>query len=143
MSRIRHVALCVFRHEGKILVMMGRDPLSREPFFRPLGGSVEFGEKAAEAARREIMEEVGEEITQPVLLGVLENVFDYGGRTLHEIVFVFEARFADPGVYHRERLEAVEADGTPLDVKWVSVDGGAGEPPLYPTGLRDLLDGAA
>ncbi len=139
MSRIRPVALCVFRKEGKILVMMGRDPLSREPFFRPLGGSVEFGEVAADAARREILEEVSEEITQPELLGVLESIFDYGGRLLHEIVFVFEAHFADPRVYEREKLEAVEADGTPLEVKWVSLEGGVGEPPIRPKGLRALL----
>ncbi len=122
--------------------MMGRDPLSREPFSRPLGGSVEFGERAADAARREILEEVGEEITEPELLGVLESIFDYGGRLLHEIVFVFEARFADPRVYEREKLQATEADGTPLDVKWVSVEGGAGEPPLCPRGLRALLERA-
>ncbi len=124
--------------------MEGRDPLTRQPFYRPLGGSVEFGERAVDAVRREIREEVGEEIAEPSFLGVIENVFTYGGLPHHEIVFVFEARFADAGVCDRGKLTAVEADGTPLDVKWVSpAESGDGVPPLYPKGLRALLDGGA
>ncbi|HXI02331.1 MAG TPA: NUDIX domain-containing protein [Candidatus Saccharimonadales bacterium] len=139
-ERIRPVALCVLRRDGRMLVMEGKDPLSREPFLRPLGGTVEFGERAEEAVRREILEELGEEIGSPRRLGVLENIFHYGGRTNHEIVFVFEAEFRDPGVYEREHLEAVEADGTPLKVRWVeSAAIGAQGPPLYPAGLDALV----
>ena len=59
-----------------------RDP----PFQRPLGGHVEFGEYALDTVRREFREELGQELTDVRLLGVLENIFGWRGGTEHELV---------------------------------------------------------
>lgn len=44
MSRIRPLAICVFRHQDRILVAEGYDPVKDEHFYRPLGGGNEFGD---------------------------------------------------------------------------------------------------
>lgn len=41
---IRPLAICVFRHAGRILVAEGTDEVKGETFYRPLGGAIEFGE---------------------------------------------------------------------------------------------------
>src|SRR6476646_4210584 len=93
--------------DGALLVsehVDSRDP----PFHRPLGGHVEFGEYAIDTVHREFGEEIGEALTGVRLAGVLENIFQWGGATQHEIVFVFTAAFADEAAY--DRPERVIAD---------------------------------
>ena len=80
MPSIRLLAICAFRHPNRILVGRGFDEQKKEAFFRPHGGAVEFGERAVDALRREIREELGAEIQNPVQLGVLENLFTYRAR---------------------------------------------------------------
>lgn len=110
-----------------------------DTFYGPLGGGVEFGEYAEEAMRREMREELGVELADVQLLGVLENVFTYDGRPGHEIAFVLEARLADERLYTREVLHAVEG-ATAFAARWVPLATFArGGPPLYPEGLYDLL----
>jgi len=143
--RPRVVALCVFRDHGRILVFESYDRVTNETFFRPLGGGVEFGEYAADAVVREIREELGAEITGVVLLGVLENMFEYEGDPHHEVLFVFDARLADAALYSRPELSAVEANGTPLQAVWKTLGEfvAPGHPPLYPSGLTELLTRSA
>jgi len=139
-AAIRPKAVCVVRRGGQVLVSGARDSAKGETFYGPLGGGIEFGEHAADAVRREMMEELGAEIVDVRLLGVLENVFTYEGRPGHEIVFVFIARFADQSLYDRDELRWTESDGTEWLAEWVPLERfAAGGPPLYPTGLYDLL----
>lgn len=138
MPRIRTIALCVFRNADRILVSHGYDSVKRERFLRPLGGGVEFGERAADALRREIREEVGAEIGPPELLGVLQNVFTYAGSPGHEIVFVFDARFRDASFYEKEEIAFVEGDRERA-ATWQPLDAVDAGPPLYPDGLLSLL----
>ena len=56
-------------------------------FHRPLGGHVEFGECALDTVHREFREEIGQALTAVALAGVLENIFERGDATQHEIVF--------------------------------------------------------
>ena len=137
MSKIRHVAICIFRHRGRILVGRGYDEVKKEHFFRPLGGGVEFGEQAAEAIRREIREELGLEIEDPIQLGVIENRFEYCGKPGHEIVFVFDARFADPDIYTQREIPINEA-GWDGPAQWLNLETPC-PTPLYPQSLEDLL----
>ncbi len=126
--------------DGRVLVARGVDPATGEPFYRPLGGGVEFGETAAAAVRREIMEELGASIDAPTQLGVLENVFEYAGRPGHEIVFVFDARFSDPSMYQRPELPVTETGSGWRAARWMSIEAlAAGAEPLYPDGLLSLL----
>ena len=137
----RHIAICVFRDGGRILVARGYDDVKHEHFFRPLGGAVEFGELAADALHREIKEELGLDIMELVQLGVLENRFEYQGKPGHEVVFVFDARFVDSSIYASREVPIFEPgwDGA---AEWLSLE----EPsplPIYPQGLVELLRGGA
>jgi ADP-ribose pyrophosphatase YjhB (NUDIX family) len=136
---IRVLAIGVFRHGNRILVSEGIDPTTGKRFYRPLGGALEFGEWAADALRREIVEELDLAIEQPTLLGVLENHFTYDGRAGHEIVFAFDARFVDASAYERDELPFIEGTlrGTAC---WIDLnDLRSGSKPVYPDGLLDLL----
>jgi ADP-ribose pyrophosphatase YjhB (NUDIX family) len=134
-DRIRVLAIGVFSVGDRVLLARGIDPESGEPFYRPLGGGVEFGEQAAQALRREIAEELGAAIGEPRLLGVLENLFRYAGRPGHEIVFVFDAAFDDPSWYDRQALPVTEAGTGWEDARWISL------PTLAASGGRVVPDG--
>lgn len=136
--RVKAVAVC--RHQGRVLVERGYDRVAGRRFYRPIGGHVDFGERAAEAVVREWDEEYGLALVEPRLLGVVENVFTYEGRPGHEVVFVFQARIADPGVYARHRVVGVDTEGRRHEAVWVPLaelaEGGI---PLSPDGLLALL----
>jgi ADP-ribose pyrophosphatase YjhB (NUDIX family) len=137
---IRVLAIGVFRVGDRVLVARGIDPASGEPFYRPLGGGVEFGERAATALRREIEEELGAAIEHPRLLGVLENLFEYDGEPRHEIVFVFDARFSDAAWYERAELPVTEAGTGWEPARWVTLQAlAAGAERVVPDGLFSLL----
>src|SRR4029077_20578498 len=89
----------VRRPDGSMLVGENTDPTTGVLFHRPLGGSVEFGERAVDAIVREIREELGCGLVEPVLLGVIENRFSYDGEPGHDVVFVFEGALDDPDIY--------------------------------------------
>jgi ADP-ribose pyrophosphatase YjhB (NUDIX family) len=137
---IRLIAIGLFRQDTRILVAPGYDEVKRERFFRPLGGAIEFGEAAAEALRREIREELGLEIHDPVQLAVLENRFEYRGTPGHEVVFVLDAAFVDRSVYEQTTVP-IREPGWDGPAEWIDVS----RPlpcPLYPEGLEGLLNGA-
>jgi len=128
-NRIRPIAICVFQHQNRILVFEAYDHVKDEIFYRPLGGSIEFGEHSSIAVAREIKEELGAEIC---------NLSFLGG---HEFVQVYEAEFVDPEFYQRESLDAFEDDGSKMKVVWKDIEFFKnGKAPLYPTGLFELLE---
>jgi len=74
-------------------------------------------------------------------LDVLENFFTYEGRVGREIVFVFEARLADPTLCAESSFEVVDSDGARHQVGWVDfVTLAPGEVRLYPPGLLELME---
>ncbi len=104
------------------------------PFQRPLGGHVEFGEYALDTIHREFLEEIGQRLIDVRLLGVLENIFGWHGGTEHEVVFIFDAAFADAAAYEIEEQTILDQPDT--RVLWRAAD--AVSPPLYPAGLKEL-----
>jgi 8-oxo-dGTP pyrophosphatase MutT (NUDIX family) len=127
--------------DGALLVGEASDPATGLVFQRGLGGHVEFGELASETVARELMEELGMEVRVGELLGVFENRFQFDGNPGHEIVFVLATDFLDPAAYELEQFEFLDADDAattlPL-VIWRPAN--AATPPLYPTGVEQLLD---
>ncbi len=139
-NAIRPIAICVFRHDGRILVAEGFDPLKQQAFYRPLGGAIEMGEYSAATVERELSEELGTAVVDLRFLGVLENIFTYDGQLGHEIVMVYDGAFADRSLYERPSLNGREDDGIPFRSVWLRLsDLGPDSPPLYPDGLIDLL----
>jgi ADP-ribose pyrophosphatase YjhB (NUDIX family) len=129
-------AMAVVRRprDGALLVSEHVDS-GDPPFQRPLGGHVEFGEYAIDTVRREFGEEIGQELTEVRLLGVLENIFGWQGGTEHEVVFIFTAAFAAASAYEIEEQRIL--DNPDRRVLWRPAN--AVSPPLYPAGLTGLI----
>jgi 8-oxo-dGTP pyrophosphatase MutT (NUDIX family) len=142
MRHIRAIAICVFRDGSRILVGDGYDPTKRELFYRPPGGGIHFGESSEAALRREIREELGVEIRNPRLLGVLENLFTFDSKQGHEIVFVYDAELEDRALYGLETFQGRESNGQSFSALWINLDSiSPQDPPVYPEGLVELLRG--
>lgn len=144
--RIRPLALCVFRRGDLIFVSRGYDKSKGETFYRPIGGKIEFGETARDAVTREVMEELGEAVTDIRYIGALENIFVYEGKPGHEIVMVFDGRFVDDSLNCDDVVLVGEDDGDVLyEATWRTLDSFRGDdtPPLYPAGLLELIDSDA
>jgi len=138
-GRIRPLAICVFRRGDRILVAEGYDPVKRTTFYRPLGGAIEFGERAEQSLARELREELDAEITQLKYLATLENIFTYNGQRGHEIVLVFDGAFVDRSIYERD-LVGHEDDGSTFRAVWKSLgEFGMGQAILFPEGLQELI----
>ena len=105
---IRVLAIALMRRGDEILVSTDFDPIKGDHYSRPLGGGVEFGEYAELAIAREIREELGAEIENIRLFTVIENLFTLEGCPSHEIVFVYDAEFADKSLYERDELAGYE-----------------------------------
>ncbi|WLE00055.1 NUDIX domain-containing protein [Agrobacterium leguminum] len=127
----RFLAFEVYDHEGRVKGV------------RPLGGSVEFGEKAEDAVVREFREEIDTDVS--VIAGpmVLENVFVHEGEPRHEVLFIFDLAFPRGAFDGWERIRFKEDDGTSMVAAWydpreLDIDGG---PELYPKGLKFQLIG--
>ena len=139
-GKIRPIAIGIFRHNDAILVAEGYDSIKGQTFYRPLGGTIEFGERSDQTVMREIREELGAKITSLRYLGTIENIFTYNGETGHEIVLIYEGEFADQALYNMAVVSAQEDDGSPFKAVWKSLrDFQHGEAPLYPSGLMELL----
>ena len=154
-NHIRAIAICLFRHGNQLLVAEGYDEVKRQTFYRPLGGTIEFGEYSHQTILREIREELGAEVDHVTYLFTLENVFTHNGQPGHEIIMIYDGAFTDETLYRRERLEASEDNGQPFVARWMTLDafarvardaraageasGQSGDPPLYPTGLLERL----
>lgn len=135
---IRVIAICLFLHDRRLLVTEGVDTTTGERFARPLGGGLEPGEHSSAALAREIREELHQEIRDLHLLGVLENHFTYEGKPGHEIVFVYDGRFADTSLYQLDQLPFFEP-GWPSAPRWRHLDSFHGDCKLVPAGLLALL----
>jgi len=145
-GKVRAIALCIFQKDGRILAARGYDPVKNQVFYRPLGGTIEFGEPAALTVVREIQEELNLESTGIHYLVTLENIFTFAGKSGHEIVLIFDGAFVDPSVYQQAVLHGNEGNNEPILAEWIKIDdystGNTGaNPPLYPTGLYELIRG--
>lgn len=140
MQHIRAKSVCIFRQEDKILLTEGYDPTKDEHYLIPVGGGIDFGETSAEAARREVMEEIGAEIHSLQLLGVLENIFIFNGTPGHEIVFVYEAGLVDKNLYLRTEIQGIESNGAALKANWFNLtEIKDGILKVYPSGIHTIL----
>lgn len=138
-DKIRVIAICVFRNGDRILAAEYYDAVTKKVFRRPLGGTVEFGERSDASMIREIREEINAEVTDLRYLGTLENIFVYEGQKGHEIVQVYDAHFVDENMYNKEIIQGIE-QAAPLRAVWVNWETvGPDAPPLYPSTLPKLL----
>jgi ADP-ribose pyrophosphatase YjhB (NUDIX family) len=138
-QRIRPIAIGVIRRGVELLVAAVTDDAGGIKGWRPPGGGIEPGERAADALRREIVEELSLAIGEPRLLAVIESIFEHHGALGHEIVFAFEMTFAAPDAYRREVFDFSDG-GFACQARWIEIERfRAGEQRLFPLGLIDKL----
>ncbi|MGB3669798.1 MAG: NUDIX domain-containing protein [Phormidesmis sp.] len=112
-QRIRPISLGLIEHEGHVFVSPGADPKTREPFYRFLGGGIDFGETSEAALAREFVEEIQATLTDIEYVTCLDNIFVYNGKPGHELIQLFRARFVDSQFYQLDRtFRLVEGDRT-------------------------------
>jgi 8-oxo-dGTP pyrophosphatase MutT (NUDIX family) len=137
---VRAIAICVLKRDDDIFVFEGYDISKGETFYRPLGGTIEFGERSSQTVRREMREEINAEIKNTIYLGALESIFIHEGQPGHEIVLVYKADFSDASLYNKEFVMGQEGDGKQFKALWKPlVDFTSEQTPLYPDGLLELL----
>jgi 8-oxo-dGTP pyrophosphatase MutT (NUDIX family) len=139
-GQVRAIALGVFRQGEQILVAEYYDPSRRLTFYRPLGGTIEFGEHSRQTVEREIREEIGAEVVDLCYLGTLENLFVHNGQQGHEIVLLYEGTFVDRAIYDVESVTACDDGDLLLKAVWKPLSSFGPSVPLYPDGLLELLN---
>lgn len=138
--QVRPLAICVFRNGDRILVGEGYDSVKKQRFYRPLGGTIEFGELSRDAIVREIREEINADIVNLRYLTTIETVFVCEAGPGHEVVMVYEADFADRSIYEKPALSGIEDGSLHFEAVWKPLeDFVGGDPPLYPEGLLEFL----
>ena len=147
--RIGAVALGVVAREGHLLLEPMARWLNVGLMWRPIGGFIEFSERAADAVVREFKEELGRDVEMVRLLEVYENLATFhvasGPLRVHETVFLHEVRFAahDEPVNLRP-LASFEQDAPPgtehSEARWIpTAELLAGQHRVFPPNLLEML----
>jgi len=107
------------RNQQEILVFEDFDKIKKQFYYRPIGGTVEFGEKTIDTLNREVMEETGEKITVDKLLLITENLFNLNGDSYHEIVYIYQGSFITPKYIQQDQFWITESNGERIKCLWV------------------------
>ncbi len=141
--KIRLKALGLHWRGERLLAAEVLDDAGRVKGVRPLGGTVEFGERAEAAVIREFHEELGLRVETRGAPVFMENLYTHEGHTGHEILAIFDVVFPDGALDGQDRIAFHEDNGTLCFAEWfdlaaLDLPGG---PELYPTGLKAHLAG--
>ncbi|MFM6189782.1 MAG: NUDIX hydrolase [Planktothrix sp.] len=138
-NKIRVLALGLIQNGDRIFVSQGYDDVKKQTFYRALGGGVDFGEFSIDALKREFQEEIQAELTNISYLGCLENIFNFQGKSHHELIQLYRCDFIDVKFYQLEALEFVEKKRKKKAL-WVPVDCfKSGELILFPEGFLNYI----
>jgi 8-oxo-dGTP pyrophosphatase MutT (NUDIX family) len=136
---IRPIAASVIRDRNRILVWEDHNPATGEVVAVPLAGGIEFGETGAEAARRELKEEIGATATRVDYLGLIEDIFEWNGTQRHELYLIYDVDLADRSVYEVEEIEVDEGGRDVYRAKWRPLSELIDSVRLVPDGLLELI----
>jgi 8-oxo-dGTP pyrophosphatase MutT (NUDIX family) len=115
-KRLRSSAVCT--HDGKLLVVWMRDPVSGVLAPYPPGGAIEPGESAAEAARRETLEETGLDVDVDAASELVAAYpFTWAGNDVDVTTHFFRAALRGPAELH----PVIDADYN-LGAAWLTVE---------------------
>lgn len=120
-GEIRVLALGLIRDGDRVFISEGYDPVKQQPFYRALGGGVDFGEPSFDALKREFQEEIQAELTHINYLGCIENLFTFNDQPGHEILFVYQCDFVDPKFYQLEQIAFAEGERKKRAL-WIEID---------------------
>ncbi len=83
-------------------------------YYRPLGGTIEFGEYAAQTVIREFEEELGVTVEIITYVGCLENIFQIDNTIGHEIVQLYSVCFSNKELYKQKEITYLMLYGSQL-----------------------------
>ena len=89
-KRFNYRIAAVILYEGRVLAHRGE----QEDFWSLPGGRCEMMEFSANTLKREMMEEIGEELEIGRLLWLVENMHVFNGREVHELCFFYQANLS-------------------------------------------------
>lgn len=138
MSRPGSRVLCL-SGDAELLLLLWRDPVSGEEVWEPPGGGLEPGESYADAAARELQEEVGllaPSLSEPAMV---ERDYSWAGRRIVCTDAVFLARWPErPAVRLESSPDLLDHEWVPLPrLDWIAPL----EPPSLPALLSSLRSG--
>lgn len=124
-------------HHGRLLVQEYHT--GDETYYRPLGGSIELGEKSAHTVIREFQEELHTEVEITNYLGCLENIFHLDGEIGHEIIQLYSLRLLDMSLYEMEKMN-IQDEQTVSYAKWIPITAFIQKKKvLYPDGILNYI----
>lgn len=124
-------------HHGRLLVQEYH--AADETYYRPLGGSIELGEKSAHTVIREFQEELHTEVEIINYVGCLENIFHLNEEIAHEIIQLYSLRLLDVSLYETETLN-IQDEQTISYAKWIPITAFIQkEKVLYPDGILNYI----
>ncbi|WP_322905811.1 NUDIX domain-containing protein [Paenibacillus sp. SGZ-1009] len=82
---IRICCLCLFEQAGRYLFQETVYASSGRMMYRPVGGTMEYGEQSIDTVVREVEEEIGAVIEQPILRYIIENHYETNCQKVAEI----------------------------------------------------------
>ncbi|MCM3633610.1 NUDIX hydrolase [Paenibacillus camelliae] len=118
--KYRAVALCIVRREDQYLLVEKYDEVLDVTYYRPVGGTIEYGEDSKSTVIREVREEISAEISEPILVSVIENIYPYGTSIGHDINFIYEAGFIDESFYTRKQIIGTEGEES-FNAIWIDL----------------------
>lgn len=137
----RAKALGIIMCDNKILLeeLNGEHSKGTGLFYRPIGGSIEYGEQSNQTIIREFKEELGVDIEIISYMSCLENIFTIGINVGHEIIQVYLVKFKETTLYKHECFKIVENRKNTY-AKWIPLEDITQKRKiLYPNGLNELL----
>lgn len=133
------MAIALILNTDRLLVFEGYDNERQAPYYRPLGGEIEFGESGEEALIRELREEIGQDIANIEYLETLENRYTLDAVPGHELVRVYSARLLNERAY-RQSFVIEEPGQLPQQAYWKPLlELIAAPETLKPNGLWELI----
>jgi 8-oxo-dGTP pyrophosphatase MutT (NUDIX family) len=134
--RFNYRVVGVAIHNDSVLLHRAND----EPFWTLPGGRAEHGETAEQTIAREMREELDTDVEVDRLLWIVENFFEFGGSSYHELALYFAIRVPPGSVPLRAESFDRSDGGVPLRFKWFPVQEAAlAALPVMPPFLAEAL----
>ena len=138
-NRIRPIAISIIRNDNSILAYERQDDVTKEKFYRLVGGCIEFGETSKIALKREFQEELSLNLSNIKLITSFESIFQFNNTKMHEIVYLFDSEFPNKDIYNKNIIKGIEGERS-FDALWIPIsDFRSKKKMIYPEKILDYI----